>query len=43
LEEFKKAIDNNSKPIVSEVDGLVAMDVAHQILERVGNAIITRS
>ena len=43
LEEFKKAIDNNTKTVVSEVDGLMAMDVAHQILEKVGNAIITRS
>ena len=39
---FKNAILNNSKPIVSEIDGLMAMDVAHQILEKIGNNIITR-
>ncbi|HEX7846777.1 MAG TPA: Gfo/Idh/MocA family oxidoreductase [Chitinophagaceae bacterium] len=42
LEEFKKAIENNTRTIVSEMDGLAAMDVAHQILERIGNNIITR-
>jgi predicted dehydrogenase len=42
LEEFKEAILNNTKPIVSEMDGLMAMDVAHQILEKIGNNIITR-
>lgn len=39
---FKYAIENNSKTPVSEVDGLMAMDVAHQILEKIGNNIITR-
>jgi predicted dehydrogenase len=42
LAAFKNAILNNSKPIVSEIDGLMAMDVAHQILEKIGNNIITR-
>ncbi len=42
LEAFKHAIDNNLKPIVSEMDGLMAMDVAHQILDKIGNAIIAR-
>jgi predicted dehydrogenase len=42
LEEFKSAIDNNTKTIVSEMDGLMAMDVAHQILEKIGNNVITR-
>ncbi len=41
LEEFKNAITNNTKTIVSEIDGLMAMDVAHQILEKIGNNIIT--
>ncbi len=36
LEEFKNAILNNTKTIVSEMDGLMAMDVAHQILEKIG-------
>ncbi|HWR33106.1 MAG TPA: Gfo/Idh/MocA family oxidoreductase [Chitinophagaceae bacterium] len=39
---FKNAIQNNTKPLVSEIDGLMAMDVAHQILEKIGNNIITR-
>jgi predicted dehydrogenase len=42
LEEFKYAIDNNTKTIVSEMDGLMAMDVAHQILEKIGNNVISR-
>src|SRR5258705_4823187 len=41
LEEFKNAIVNNTKTIVSEIDGLMAMDVAHQILNKIGNNIIT--
>jgi predicted dehydrogenase len=42
LEEFKNSIENNTKTIVSEMDGLMAMDVAHQILEKIGNNVITR-
>ncbi|MDP4262993.1 MAG: Gfo/Idh/MocA family oxidoreductase, partial [Bacteroidota bacterium] len=42
LEEFKNAILNNTKTIVSEIDGLMAMDVAHQILDKIGNNVITR-
>ena len=41
LEEFKDAILNNTRTIVSEMDGLMAMDVAHQILEKIGNNVIT--
>lgn len=41
LEEFRNAIVNNTKTIVSEMDGLMAMDVAHQILEKIGNNIIS--
>lgn len=41
LEEFKAAILNNTKPIVSEMDGFMAMDVAHQILQKIGNNVIT--
>lgn len=40
LEEFKNAIINNTKTIVSEMDGLMAMDVAHQILEKIGTNIL---
>lgn len=42
LGEFRDAILQNTKTIVSEMDGLMAMDVAHQILEKIGNNIITR-
>lgn len=42
LEEFRNAIENNTRTIVSEMDGLAAMDVAHQILEKISNNIITR-
>ena len=42
LEEFKFAIENNTRTIVSEIDGLMAMDVAHQILHKIGNNVITR-
>jgi|SRR6218665_344450 len=41
LEEFKSAILNNTKPIVSEMDGFMAMDVAHKILSKIGNNVIT--
>lgn len=41
LEEFRNAIQNNTRPIVSEMDGLMAMDVAHQILQKIGNYALT--
>jgi predicted dehydrogenase len=41
LEEFKNAIEKNTRTIVSEIDGLMAMDVAHQILQKIGNNVIT--
>lgn len=40
LEEFKNAILNNTKTIVSEMDGLMAMEVAHEILKKIGNNVI---
>ena len=40
LEEFSKAVINNTKTIVSEIDGLMAMDVAHQILKKIGNNVL---
>ncbi|HUM66273.1 MAG TPA: Gfo/Idh/MocA family oxidoreductase [Chitinophagaceae bacterium] len=43
LEEFVSAISNNTKPIVSDMDGLMAMDVAHNILSRIGHNVITHS
>jgi predicted dehydrogenase len=42
LEEFVNAINTNQKTIVSELDGLMAMEVAHQILEKIGNNLISR-
>jgi predicted dehydrogenase len=42
LEEFRDAIVNNTRTIVSEVDGYAAMDVAHQILAKIGNNVIAR-
>ena len=42
LEKFCEAIQNNQTPIVSEVDGYRAMDIAHQILQKIKhNAIHT--
>jgi predicted dehydrogenase len=35
LEKFRDAILNNTVPIVSEVDGFRAMDVAHHILQKI--------
>ncbi|TXH20593.1 MAG: Gfo/Idh/MocA family oxidoreductase [Chitinophagaceae bacterium] len=40
LEEFRDAIINNTKTIVSEIDGLMAMNIAHQILHKIGNNTI---
>ncbi len=37
LEAFKNAINNNSKTPVSVQDGFSAMEVAHQILEKINN------
>jgi len=42
LTAFIQSIQNNTKPVVSEIDGLMAMDVAHQILEKIGNNTITQ-
>jgi predicted dehydrogenase len=37
LESFVAAIINNTPTMVSEIDGFIAMDVAHQILQKIGN------
>jgi predicted dehydrogenase len=39
LEEFRDSILNNKATVVSEVDGYRAMDVAHQILEKIGGSM----
>ncbi|MEO6455701.1 MAG: Gfo/Idh/MocA family oxidoreductase [Ginsengibacter sp.] len=36
LESFRNAIINNTNTVISEVDGYLAMEVAHQILEKIG-------
>ena len=38
LEEFRDAITNNTETPVTVVDGFRAMEVAHQILEKISNA-----
>jgi predicted dehydrogenase len=35
LEEFVAAIKNNTQPIVNEIDGFRALEVAHQILQKI--------
>ena len=40
LEEFRNAIVNNTDTPVSVLDGFRAMEVAHQILEKIGNATL---
>lgn len=37
LEKFRDSINNNTPVVVSEVDGFRAMDVAHQILQKIKN------
>jgi predicted dehydrogenase len=40
LEAFVEAIINNKPTIVSEIDGFLAMEVAHQILDKINNTSI---
>ncbi|MFN8291956.1 MAG: Gfo/Idh/MocA family oxidoreductase [Chitinophagaceae bacterium] len=42
LSAFKNAVLTNTRTAVTEVDGLMAMDVAHQILEKIANNVISR-
>ncbi|HET9057423.1 MAG TPA: Gfo/Idh/MocA family oxidoreductase [Chitinophagaceae bacterium] len=35
LEQFRDAIINNTPTVVNEIDGLQAMDIAHQILQKI--------
>ena len=41
LQAFVNAIEENKATLVNEVDGFMAMDVAHQILEKMGNSLIS--
>ncbi|MDB5252852.1 MAG: Gfo/Idh/MocA family oxidoreductase [Flaviaesturariibacter sp.] len=38
LTEFAASIQNNTRTVVNEIDGLRAMEVAHQILQKIGNS-----
>jgi predicted dehydrogenase len=40
LESFVDAIVNNKPTVVSEIDGYLAMEVAHQILDKINNTSI---
>jgi predicted dehydrogenase len=40
LEEFVSAINNNTQPIVNEIDGYRALEVAHQILRKINKNLI---
>ena len=40
LEAFVAAIENNTPTVVSEIDGFLAMEVAHQILEKINSTSI---
>lgn len=40
LEAFVDSIVNNKPTVVSEIDGFLAMEVAHQILEKINNTSI---
>jgi predicted dehydrogenase len=40
LESFVAAIENNTPTVVSEIDGFLAMEVAHQILEKINSTSI---
>lgn len=39
LTAFRDSIKDNSKTVVSELDGYQALDVAHQILNKIGTAV----
>ncbi len=40
LQAFVNAIETDTPTVVSEVDGFMAMDIAHQILEKMGSLVI---
>jgi predicted dehydrogenase len=40
LESFVNAINNNTPTVVNEMDGYLAMEVAHQILNKIGNVTV---
>lgn len=40
LEEFVAAIRNNTQPVVNEIDGYRALEVAHHILQKIGQNLV---
>lgn len=40
LQSFVAAIENNTQPVVTEIDGFRAMEVAHQILQKIHHNLI---
>ena len=40
LEEFVASINNNTRPVVNELDGLQAMQVAHLILQKINQNLV---
>ncbi|MBD0283804.1 MAG: Gfo/Idh/MocA family oxidoreductase [Bacteroidota bacterium] len=42
LEALVAAIHNNTRPVVNEIDGLRAMEVAHQILKKINNQLTNK-
>jgi predicted dehydrogenase len=40
LQSFVQAINNNTPTVVSEIDGLLAMEVAHEIVKKINNTNI---
>lgn len=43
LESFINSIKTNSPTIVNEIDGFLAMEIAHQILSKIGNKVVITS
>lgn len=42
LEEFVDAINSNTQPVVNEIDGYRALEVAHQILQKISHNLIVQ-
>lgn len=42
LEEFVTAIRSDTQPVVNEIDGYRALEVAHQILQKIGHNLIVQ-
>jgi predicted dehydrogenase len=42
LEEFVSAINSNTQPVVNEIDGYRALEVAHQILQKISYNLIAQ-